>query len=363
MRRLLASQPPVRIALIAPLVSPIAPPFAGGAQAVVHDLAAALAAGGETVTLFAAEGSLPPRGVALQTLAIDPMPEASIDFADPQPEASRAMELAFGRIAEAVAPSRFDVVHAHAFDAPAFATLGPRAFHTLHLPPIKADVVQGAGRAARAGARLACVSRAAERAWARLSPISAVLPNGIEVGRVPFGASGSGQLLFAGRMSPEKGVEDAVAIARAARRRLRVAGGIYDPDYFAKLRPALESEGVEYLGPLAPDALYREMAAADALLFPVRWDEPFGLVMLEAMAAGTPVVAYARGAVPEIVQDGVTGFIVPPGDRTAAVRALEHLPELSRPACRQHVAAHFGLEATVARHRAWYRPLQMAAGL
>ncbi len=344
----------MNVALVAPLISPIRSPFLGGSQALVHRLGGALAARGHAVTLYAAEGSTAPKGVRLASLGVQAVPEAAVSPRDPPPDAVAAIAAGFASIGAAVRGESFDVVHAHAFDAPAFEVLGRQAIHTLHLPPLKDDVVEGVRRAARAGARVACVSQAAAREWAAVTTIDAVLPNGVDVGQVPFGEHGAGHLLFAGRLAPEKGLEDAVAIARAAGRPLRVAGAIYDRAYFEDVRALLQGPGVEYLGSLRQDTLYQEMASADAVLLPVQWNEPFGLVLIEAMAAGSPVVAYARGGIPEVVRDGTTGFLVPPGDQQAAARALSRLGTVSRRACRAHVEAHFGLDAMARRHLEWY---------
>src|SRR5207245_9556516 len=137
--------------------------------------------------------------------------------------------------------------------------------------------------------------------------------HGIDPARLPAGTGDEGFLVFAGRMLPEKGPDLAIEIARRAGKKLVMAGGIYDRGFFEeKIAPALkEDTNLIYRGVLGRDELYRLMGRAEGLLFSSRWAEPFGLVLVESLAAGTPVLAWRRGAVPEIVTDRKTSFICP----------------------------------------------------
>jgi glycosyltransferase involved in cell wall biosynthesis len=143
-------------------------------------------------------------------------------------------------------------------------------------------------------------------------------------------------LAFLGRMSPEKGVDQAIAIAQQAGMPLKMAAKVDRADraYFQKVvRPLLKSPLVEYVGEVGGDNKDAFLGEAYALLFPIDWPEPFGLVMIEAMACGTPVIAYPRGSVPEVLEDGVTGWIVESIEE--AVQAVARVPALSRARCRQ----------------------------
>jgi UDP-glucose:tetrahydrobiopterin glucosyltransferase len=380
----------MRIALLAPLVSPIAPPFLGGAQALLADLAAGLAGHGHTVTLYAAANSEVPgvRIVELDVARYDlrpvrlaaesQTPEQPADRADSEDDeadlftpddatyfASYAFLDAFRLIAQHA--DEYDLLHAHAYDWPAFtyATLQPLPIvHTLHLPAGDPAILRALATLApsdqpRSRTRLVTVSRACAATYAPHCRIDAVIYNGVPVARIPFAARPATDpyLLFAGRMSPEKGVEDAIAIATRARRRLLLAGGVYDADYFAeRIAPQLSvaAPGVEYAGVLSREALWRLMGGAQALLCPIHWDEPFGLVACEAQAAGTPVVGYARGGLREVVADGVTGYLVPPGDLDAATEATAHAAALHRAACREHVARRFSLDAMLGGYETFY---------
>ncbi|MDE3100901.1 MAG: glycosyltransferase [Chloroflexota bacterium] len=333
----------MRIALVAPLVSPIdderIPP--GGAQALLADLAAGLASRGHRVTLLAASGSRV-RGVETIDLGLDParfVPAVLGRAAERSDDA--AQRLAFALIARWLAEHRggWDVVHAHAYDAPAFDALRPLrpVIHTLHLAPLDPGVVTAAAAAVRAGAVLAAVSWANARAWTAAGVrTDLVLPNGVDVGAIPYSATGGPDLLFAGRISPEKGPATAIRAARRAGREIVLAGPVYDRAHFVSAVEPLLAGDARYAGALARPDLYRLMGVSAALLLPVRWDEPFGLVAVEAQAAGTPVVTFARGGLVELVADGRTGFLVETDDEDAFVAAIRRIGGIDRAACRRN---------------------------
>lgn len=375
----------MRVALIAPLIAPIAPPYLGGAQVVVRDLAAGLAARGHVVSLYAADGSAVPgaRTVPmdinagdLRTLYFHPEPPDALDdgaaareTADPAflTQAQHFLRIALHIAAHA---AEYDVVNAHAYDWPAFAfgaLLPLPVLQTLHNHASSRAVVGALRTLARAGApntRLATVSHACAASYARFAPVATVIYNGLDVAAIPFGAAPTTPryLLYAGRIAPEKGVVDALEIARLSGRRLLLAGGVYDEAYFAgevapRLR-ALERKGLaEHLGPLPRERVWELMAGAEAVLCPSEWDEPFGLAAAEAQAAGAPVVGYARGALPEVVADGVTGCLVTPGDRMAAAAALERVGAFARPACRARIAERFSLAAMLDGYERVYKKM------
>jgi glycosyltransferase involved in cell wall biosynthesis len=342
----------VRVALVAPFVAAIdeRAPQIGGAQAVVADLARGLAARGHEVTLLAPRGSFI-TGTTLVDLGIGADPAAALGHGSD----GMSQDRAFAAAASWLATRSFDVVHAHAFDAPAFARLsGPRVLHTIHLPPMDPAVV-AAARATRA--MLATVSESCRAAWARDAVhIREVLPNGIDIAEVPVGAGTGGYVAFAGRMSAEKDPAAACRVARAAGTRLRLAGPVYDERYFADEVEPLLGDDVTYDGPLDRAALWRMLGAATATIQPVRWDEPFGMVALESIACGTPVVAYRRGGLAEVIVDGRSGCLVTPGDETALLRAVGTAAKLSRLACRAD-AARYDLARMLDAHEALYRRL------
>jgi glycosyltransferase involved in cell wall biosynthesis len=363
----------VRILQVAPMVSPIddrREPI-GGAQVVLADLARGLAARGHDVTLAAADGSHL-SGVRLAPLGIDSgsLRPASLAATDGVRADDAAQSRAFAAVRAWIDQhtSEIDLIHAHAYDAPAFKALrgAPRpVLHTLHLPPLDAAVVRAA--AAARDAALVTVSEANARAWRDKSvPVAQVIHNGIDVGRIKVGQRRGTHLVCAGRLSPEKGTHIAVAVARRSGRSLLVVGGAYDEAYFAsavaphlRLMPEWRLgdpvEGVIYVGPRTRHELLAIVGSSSASLMPVMWDEPFGLVALESLATGTPVIAYRRGGLPEIVDD-TCGVLVPPGDDDALERALAVAPGLAGTACRRR-AERFSLDAMVAGYEALYRPV------
>jgi glycosyltransferase involved in cell wall biosynthesis len=251
----------------------------------------------------------------------------------------------------------FDVVHNHAFDPDPFELLVEAhrwVAHTLHLPPRTGPVADAARRAGEAGAALVTVSRWAAHAWRPLVGTIDAIRNGVPVSRIPVYEHKAGWL-FVGRLAPEKGVLDAIAAADQVGRRLRIAGPVYDAAYAEGLRPHLARHDV--LGALPRQAAFDEMARAEVLLMPVAWDEPFGLTAVEAMAAGTPVVAYARGALPEIVADGVTGYLVEPGDVGALAAAATRVGQIDPAACRAWAAEEFDIDRMVQDHVRLYATL------
>ncbi|HEV8192276.1 MAG TPA: glycosyltransferase [Ktedonobacterales bacterium] len=374
----------MHIALLAPLVAPIAPPFLGGAQALLYDLAAGLVRRGHAVALYAADGSSAP-GVRVVPLGIDSSRLQPASFseaprvrnvmesdADEYGQAASEAFLHTYRILNAHA-SEHDLLHAHAYDweAYAYAAMQPLpTVHTLHLPPVDARINATLATiapsdtpapllASGATPRLVTVSQACAATYASICRIDAVIYNGIAVERIPFGARPEEPryLLYAGRITPEKGVEDALEIAARAGRKLILAGGIYDEEYFAeRIGPRLETLGnaASYIGSVTRERLWALMAGAEAVLCPVQWEEPFGLVACEAQAAGTPVVGYARGGLREVVADGETGWLTSTDDLDGAVQAVLRVDQVDRAACRARVERLFSLDAMLSAYEAFY---------
>jgi len=173
----------------------------------------------------------------------------------------------------------------------------------------------------------------------------------------PRPTSGS-YLAFLGRISPEKGADAAIAIARQVGMPLKIAAKIGEPDrrYFeAAIKPLLRDPLVEFLGEIDDGEKQRLLGEAAALLFPIDWPEPFGLVLIEAMACGTPVIAFRRGSVPEVIDDGITGFVV--DDVAGAVRAFERVATFDRVRCRRVFEERFSARRMAEDHLVLYQKL------
>jgi glycosyltransferase involved in cell wall biosynthesis len=358
----------MKIAIMAPLVTAIREPQRGGSQAFVSDLARGLAGRGHDVHVYAASGSEIP-GIEVIDTGVDPQALAGTLYrAGPAagtqpastPAAAAAAESAFRTAYTAMRATRYDVIHNHAFDAPAVRQAPARhapVVHTLHLPPD-----QAVSAALRTAARrdpppaVAVVSNFQATAWRQVVPVDAVLPPYPRTADIPYSLAAGAGALFAGRLAPEKGAAEAIDIARAAGLAIDVYGDVYDPDYSrAQIDPRRSWPGVTVHQGVPRTVLWQAMARAAVVLYPARWDEPFGMAAAEAQACGTPVVAFQRGGLSEVIMDGVTGFLVPPDDLTAAAGAVSRAAGISRPACREHAADHLDLELTLDAHERLYR--------
>jgi UDP-glucose:tetrahydrobiopterin glucosyltransferase len=358
----------MKIAIMAPLVTAIREPQGGGSQAFVSDLAGGLAGRGHEVHVYAASGSLIP-GVEVIDTGVDPRSLAGTLYRAFGPSAGEpseagaaavAAESAFSSTYAAMRAIRYDVIHNHAFDEPAVrlaTALKAPVVHTLHLPPdraVSAALRQACRRSRRPA--VAAVSGFQARAWRSVVPVDSILPPYPPTRVIPWSATAGHGGLFAGRLSPEKGVVEAIDIARAAGIPIDVYGDVYDLGYGREqIDPRRSWPGVTIHQAVPRAKLWEVMARAAVVLYPARWDEPFGLAAAEAQACGTPVVAFRRGGLSEVIMDGITGFLVPPDDVPAGADALPRAMRMSRSVCRKHAEGQLDLELSLDAHEDLYR--------
>jgi glycosyltransferase involved in cell wall biosynthesis len=357
----------MKIAIVAPLVSCIREPQGGGSQAFLSDLARGLAGRGHEVHVYAATGSEIP-GVTVIDTGVDAESLLSTLYraAGPVPD-DQAAAGAFARVYSMVRQTRYDVVHNHAFDAPAIGLAGSLnvpVVHTLHLPPepaIAAAIRDAAGHGQ--SPIVAAVSAFQASSWRRVVRVDAILPPYVPTRDIPWSPAAGDGAVFAGRLSPEKGAAEAIDIARAAGIAIDVYGDAYDADYAREqIGPRRDLPGVSVHPAIARTSLWALMSRAAVVLCPSRWDEPFGMAAAEAQACGTPVVAFDRGGLGEIIADGRTGFLVPPDDIQAAAQSVRRAADMSRPACRNHAISHLDLERSLDVHEQIYRRVSLGAG-
>jgi glycosyltransferase involved in cell wall biosynthesis len=337
----------LRVAIVAPPYYSLPPRDYGGIELVCHTLAESLMERGHAVTLIGA-GKAQTRASFVATFD-EPQPEGG-------PGAVRIEMVHAARAARTLAAGDFDVIHDH-------TRVGP-----LTAPSRAAPTVVTV-HAALAGPEMGVAELQAVAAWVRPIAVSeaqrqdaphidwaGMVHNGIPLDRYPLVTRKEPFALYLGRISPYKGIELSIAAARAAGRPLVIAGSWTVPaerDYFeTRVRPLLGGD-VEWVGPVGMADKVDLLGRAGCLLFPPEWREPFGLVVIEAMACGTPVVALRRGAVTELVDDGVTGVVC--GSFDALTAGIEVAAGLLPSECRAHVERHFTAEAMARGYEQLYR--------
>lgn len=334
----------MRIGVVAPPYLTVPPQAYGGIELVVAHLADGLVARGHDVTLFASGGS------STDARLVSPL-------ADAPGEASLSDPFyAFAHVLEAYESERdFDVLHDHTVHGTALAAMSrtPRVVHTLHGP------WTGAARRyyRRLGDRVRLVAISdTQRAANPEAEYAAVVPNGVDLSSHPYREDHDGYLVFVGRVNREKGPEHAVEVARRAGLPLvmvvKRAEDFERRHWETHVAPRLRGDET-VLDNLPHDEVLDLVAGARAMVFPIQWQEPFGLVMAEAMATGTPVVTRPLGAARELVRHGETGFLCDSVDDMVA--AVHRVGTLSPAMCRAHVAKHYSSGAMVEGYERLYR--------
>lgn len=329
----------MRIAQVAPLWERVPPPGYGGVELVVGLLTDELVRRGHDVTLFASGDSITLaklKSVYPRAFRLEP----SIS------EYSAYEALQLNRVYKQA--SDFDVIHSHVGYNSLFhaSFVETPTVHTLHgtLNPDNNQIYKEASEQPYVS-----ISDAQRQPIKELN-YAATVYNGIDTESHRFYAQpqSAPYLAFLGRISPEKGTHIAIEIARKSGVPLKMAGKVdrVDVDYFeSKIKPHIDGKHIEYLGEANHFEKNELLGGAIAMLFPITWREPFGLVMTESMAAGTPVLAKPMGSVPEVIANGKTGFLCDSVDDY--VDAIQRLSEIDRRECRAHVERHFSIKSMV----------------
>ncbi len=339
----------MRIAQIAPLMESVPPRLYGGTERVVHALTEELVRLGHEVTLFASGDSRTsavliagsPRALRLDAEVVDVLPHFALQLEQVR---SRARQ--------------FDILHFHTdlLHYPLVRSLHQPSLTTQHgrldLPDL--------GPCYREFADLPRVSISdyQRRPWPQVNWVATVYHGLASPPVAPDVTSGDDYLAFLGRISPEKRPDRAIEIARRAGLQLKMVAKVDEADqrYFEeRIAPLIDGEHAVYLGEMGEEEKLAFLGNARALVFPIDWPEPFGLVMIEAMACGTPVIAWRRGSVPEIIDEGVTGFIVDSVDE--AVAAVARVPMLDRTLVRLRFEERFSAQRMARDYLAAYRTL------
>ena len=333
----------MRIAMLAPISWRTPPRHYGPWELVTSLLTEALVARGVDVTLFATQDS----HTAGTLAGVVPRPYSE----DPDIDAKVWEALHIAHVFERAA--EFDLIHNQADFMPlAFSRLvNTPVVTTIH--GFGSDRILPAYREYQDRVSYVAISAADRHPALRYA---ATIHHGIPIDAFPFDPIGSEDLLFFGRIHPDKGAAEAIAAARATGRRLVMAGIVQDDGYHAReVAPHIDGDRVRYLGAIGGTQRTDALGAARALLHLINFDEPFGLSVIEALACGTPVIATRRGSMAEIIDHGVTGFLVDSLDEAIAV--IPRAADLDRAACRRAIADRFTIDHMADRYLALYREI------
>lgn len=346
------TSPPLRLAQVAPPIEAVPPRGYGGTERIIHELTRELSRRGHDVTLFASGDSGTP-GRLIETVPRALRGQGFMGDTSPWFTATQLQVLRH--------QGEFDIIHSHldfhsVLLARAATTPVVATFHGRLDTPFAATILRD-----RPGG---CVAISHGQAAQRPDlPWAAVVYNGLSLGHMPFAAEHDGSLAFVGRIAPEKGILDAIEVARLTGRRLRIAAKepwlpseiAYYSDVFEPARSRADVELLGEVGPADRDAL---LAASYATLMPSTWPEPFGLTAIESLACGTPVVARGVGGLPELVRHGIDGFLA--DDVRGMAARVEDVAGLDRAAIRASVLERFSAERMAAGYEQVYA--RMAAG-
>ncbi|MCM2282576.1 MAG: glycosyltransferase family 4 protein [Bdellovibrionaceae bacterium] len=341
----------MRIAQVSPLYESVPPALYGGTERVVHTLTESLIDAGHDVTLFASGDSQTrarlrapiPRALRLENFKRDPLACHLL-----------LLEMVMDEAAD------FDMIHFHTdlMHLPMTRQIPTASVTTLHGRLDLPDVIAYHGRYCEHP--VVSISRSQREPLPDANWV-ATIHHGLPTDRLKFSRGDGGYLAFLGRLSREKRFDRAVRIAQRAGLPLKVAAkreDSHDADYVSQIEPLLRQKEVEFVGEINDSQKSEFLGRARATLFPIDWPEPFGLVMIESLACGTPVIAYPHGSVPEIIQDGFNGFVV--DSIHGAVEAVRRIGEIDRRKCREDFQNRFSQERMTEQYVRLYDRLRLS---
>ena len=339
----------MKIAQITSVYISVPPKTHGGTERIVYHLCQQLNRRGHSVELFASGDSQVSCAVqAVLPVATQDDPQSTF-YLEKEYEARNTYNL----YRQA---NRFDVIHAH------WTTLAPyfSSFTTTPTLVTYAYIEKELHQYYQQHFRN-CLPVCVSHAQARLLGDDSipVVYNGVDLDEIPFNNRPEDFFMIVGRMTPGKGIVEAIRIAKKAKVNLLIVGHVtkhlpWSQDYFLnEIKPHIDGESVHYIERLAYRDIVQTMGRAKGFLFPLQWDEPFGMAVVEAMAAGTPVLAYSRGSMPELIKHGETGYLVE--TEAQMVQMTERIGDLDRARCRRWVQEHFSLDQMVEGYERLYR--------
>lgn len=340
---MVATDRPLRVAMLAPIAWRTPPHHYGPWELATSLLTEALVARGVDVTLFATQDSETTAtlgGVVPRPYNDDPAIDAKVWE---MRHVAHVMERA----------DAFDIIHNQADFVPlAFSRLVKTPIvTTVHGMP--SDRILPMLREYQHDVHYVAIGESDRSPQLRYA---ATIPHGIDVAAFPFASAPIAELLFFGRIHPDKGTATAIRVARDAGLPLHIAGIVQDQRYFEEeVRPWIDGTSVRFSGALGGGERLRALGSARALLHLIDFEEPFGLSVVEALACGTPVIAFRRGSMPDLIRDGVTGFVV--DTASEAVAAVAQLGAIDRAGCREDMLRRFSAERMAERYHALYNML------
>jgi len=342
----------MKIGMIAPFAYPIPPEFYGGSEQVVYYLTEGLVKKGHDVTLFCQKGS---KTHAKQDDCFSRKPIGGLLNEKNIFPLLQRINYIVGKSSE------FDLIHNHSgylilnfsdyLAAPMVTTL-----HNAYSPEMIDNEI---ATELFSNNKFVSISKSQQRNLKGVKYIANVYNGTVDLNRYQLGSGGE-YLIWIGRFCDAKGTKEAIEIAKKSGNKLLLAAkeNPEDQEYFDKyVKKEIDNKSIIFVGEIGIEKKNKLLGKAKAFLMPINWDEPFGLVMIESMACGTPVIAYDRGSVPEIIKNGETGFIVKYGDIDGMVKAINKVDQIDRRVCREHVAENFSIEKMVDGYEDVYKKI------